>query len=844
MSNDGNDGQLSSVHRSIDHDFPVLALIALAYFIAHYISFMFPDAEKVLVVVWLAGGIGLAALLLSPRRLWPAILAALFAAGVSADLLFGRPLILSIGFMTSNVLESAACAWLIVRWCGDDVKFTRVKEVFALIAAATVVNAATSFIGAGTAALTATATFWHFWLSWWIADGLGILLITPLIVTWAKPFESLHGIRWIRMVEAVAFIVVWCTAAWLLFRVGPNHQSIHLYPYMLIALLSWPALRLGQRGIMTALFLLTVIVVSSTAVNTGPIIWGGQSLQERLLLAQVYLGFAAVTGMLLAASHTESISAGQSALEGQARLRSLGDNLPNGMIYQVVRELDGSKRFLYVSAASERLNGVSADEVLRDSSTLYRLIMDEDRLIIAAAEERSAKDLSVYDVEVPLRRTDGQVRWMRVCSTPRRLADGRILWDGIEMDITDRKLAEYALLQSEARFKSAFQNAAIGMALVSPEGKFLKVNAGVCSLLGYSEEELLTKTFQDLTYPDDLDSNLKYLRRLLAGEIETYKIEKRYFHKEGRIVWALLAVSLAKDVAGSPLYLISQLENITERKQAEEELKQYRAHLEEMVEARTAELSTANKKLMELDRLKSMFIASMSHELRTPLNSIIGFTGMTLQGLSGELNDEQKDNLNRAYFSAKHLLSLINDVIDISKIEAGRIEAYPESFTLREMVDEAITTIEPQLKYKGLTLEVDVSPDINLYTDRKRLMQCLINFLSNAAKFTESGTITVASRVTDAQVSVSVTDTGIGIAEKDMTRLCRPFERLDSRLRVKTAGTGLGLYLTRRLATEVLHGDISVKSIEGQGSTFTITIPVNIREAGNPLSEEKGGDRI
>ena len=186
--------------------------------------------------------------------------------------------------------------------------------------------------------------------------------------------------------------------------------------------------------------------------------------------------------------------------------------------------------------------------------------------------------------------------------------------------------------------------------------------------------------------------------------------------------------------------------DITERKQAEAELEKYRVHLEDLVNERTAELEQANIKLKELDTLKSMFIASMSHELRTPLNSIIGFTGMTLQGLSGELNDEQKDNLARVYQSAKHLLALITDVIDISKIEAGRIDSFPEVVSLKKIIDEAIVTVEPQLKEKRLTLAVDVPADMKLNTDRKRLLQCLINLLSNGVKFTEKGGITITAR--------------------------------------------------------------------------------------------------
>lgn len=264
------------------------------------------------------------------------------------------------------------------------------------------------------------------------------------------------------------------------------------------------------------------------------------------------------------------------------------------------------------------------------------------------------------------------------------------------------------------------------------------------------------------------------------------------------------------------------------RKQTEEQLQASQRNLITMVgnlNFKSEELAEANHKLQDLDRLKSMFIASMSHELRTPLNSIIGFTGMTLQGLSGELNDEQKDNLSRAYQSSKHLLSLITDVIDISKIEAGRIDTYLETFPLRTVVDEAIITIEPQLKEKHLTLDVEVPEELQLHTDRKRLLQCLINLLSNGVKFTEQGGIRLTATEQDGLMAIAVTDTGIGIAERDLPKLFEAFERLDTHLRVKVGGTGLGLYLTRKIATDLLGGEVSVQSKAGQGSTFTLKIP-------------------
>ncbi|MGH8479301.1 MAG: sensor histidine kinase, partial [Gammaproteobacteria bacterium] len=258
---------------------------------------------------------------------------------------------------------------------------------------------------------------------------------------------------------------------------------------------------------------------------------------------------------------------------------------------------------------------------------------------------------------------------------------------------------------------------------------------------------------------------------------------------------------------------------------AEEALQRAHDGLEALVRARTQELAEANERLQGLDRLKSMFIASMSHELRTPLNAILGFVGIVLQGLSGELNAKQEDHLGRAYGAAKHLLDLINDAIDMSKIEAGYVDVHIEDFSLRGLLEEAQTGLGRQGREKGLALEILPFEDLALRTDRKRVLQCILNLLSNAVKYTERGTVGVEVQRKGLEVEIEVRDTGVGIAPDAMVRLFQPFERIDSPLRIRNPGTGLGLYLTRKIATELLQGTVTAQSVPGQGSTFRLRLP-------------------
>lgn len=248
--------------------------------------------------------------------------------------------------------------------------------------------------------------------------------------------------------------------------------------------------------------------------------------------------------------------------------------------------------------------------------------------------------------------------------------------------------------------------------------------------------------------------------------------------------------------------------------------------LEQRVAERTSEFMEAKEHAEAADRTKSAFLATMSHELRTPLNSIIGFTGILLQKLGGPINEEQEKQLNMVRNSANHLLSLISDVLDISKIEAGQLTVASEPFSLNESIQKVVQTVRPLAEKKGLDLSVELTDDVEIVTgDIRRVEQILLNLLSNSVKFTEEGGISVCCVRAAEYYITTVHDTGIGINDDDIGKLFKPFHQIDTGLSRKYEGTGLGLSICKRLV-ELMGGSIHVESCQGKGSSFSFSLPI------------------
>jgi len=406
---------------------------------------------------------------------------------------------------------------------------------------------------------------------------------------------------------------------------------------------------------------------------------------------------------------------------------------------------------------------------------------------------------------------------------------------GIMTDITERKLAEEKIRQSEARYKLLLKS--ITDYIYSVEIKngvhvSTRHHPGCLTVTGYTPEEFIAdkRLWIDMVFFYDQPLVEHYADLLMRGE-EIPPLEHRIMNKNGTVKWIRNTYVLKRNPAGEVTGYDGLISDITERKKAEEELRRYRDHLEVLVKERTAELEAEKERAESADRLKSAFLATMSHELRTPLNSIIGFTGILLQEKPGPLNTEQKKQLGMAQNSARHLLSLINDVLDISKIEAGQLKVHIEEFSLTEVIEKVAELTAPIALKKNLGLTTQTDAGVGLIrSDRLRVQQILINIVNNALKFTESGSVRIHAENDGNMIKISVSDTGIGIEPEKIEMLFKPFMQIDTGLTRKHEGTGLGLSICKKLLV-LLDGSITVQSEFGKGSTFTIHLPVERAEA-------------
>ncbi|MBS1139224.1 MAG: sensor hybrid histidine kinase [Proteobacteria bacterium] len=408
--------------------------------------------------------------------------------------------------------------------------------------------------------------------------------------------------------------------------------------------------------------------------------------------------------------------------------------------------------------------------------------------------------------------------------------------------------------ERERMLRTIFDTSDGAIFLVDPAGKIVLANERMSAMWGLPLDALIGSEYVSLIHPEERNVGREKMLKLMASEIPFVRLEREYVKRDGTIFWGFLCGRRLLDEQGNFVGLVGLITDIDEPKRNARELENYRQHLEELVRDRTAQLEGAKDAAESANRAKSAFLANMSHEIRTPMNAIIGFAHLLRRD---GVTPKQADRLDKIMGSAEHLLAIINDVLDISKIESGKLVLESKPFRVVDVVERLVGLCAERAQSKGLAFRTMVGalPPV-LVGDCTRLSQALLNYVGNAIKFTEAGTITLRAVVLEEDarallVRFEVQDSGIGIADDVLSKLFRPFEQADNSTTRKYGGTGLGLAITQRLA-ELMGGQAGVISELGAGSTFWLTARFGKIDAAAPgalagLSgkvEAEGGSRL
>ena len=615
--------------------------------------------------------------------------------------------------------------------------------------------------------------------------------------------------------------------------------------------------------------------------------------------------------------------------EEQLNLRTRAiDAASNGFI--IVDAQVEDMPIVYANQGFWKLTGFKPDEIVgRNCRFLQGPQTDQAELQKIRDAIKNKTECSVTLLNY---RRDGSQFYNSLIITPIRDSQDTVThFIGVQNDATDIVEARRTLEASEVEYRSTFENAAIGIAHIGMEGEWLRINEKLCEIVGYAPEDLKTKTFQEITHPDDVDKDLTLFAQMKRGDIPGYSIEKRYIHKDGHHVWINLTTSLRYDPDGKPDCCISLIEDISDRIETEQKLSASRAIITEVIQQsqdpfvsfdETGKIQVANAAARELtaspgdlvgcsfedlfakepetpllgtmDRVrksqrgelteffsrylnrwfdarvfpveggaavymtdvtgrketeaylerariaaeeasqaKSKFLTNMSHEIRSPMTAILGFADIALRDLR-EGKEVDPENLETVIRNGRFLLRIINDILDLSKVESGKLEARKSRFKLLPMLTDIKELMRHRTKNSGVSLSFEFESSVpeRLHSDRSRVEQILVNLIGNALKFTPEGTVrVVVDEVSGGHIRFRVIDTGIGISEDNIDKLFQTFTQVHDRKMVGVEGTGLGLVISKRLA-KLLGGEILVESIEGKGTCFTFCCRSAIRQLG------------
>jgi len=499
--------------------------------------------------------------------------------------------------------------------------------------------------------------------------------------------------------------------------------------------------------------------------------------------------------------------------------RLLGELLESAP--DAILELDHTGRIVLLNRMAEQLFGYTRDELL--GQKVEALVPEAVR----SAHQRHRSQYISQPVTRPMgsglkleaRRKDGSHFPVEISLSPVKSSAGSRV-TAIIRDVTERKKLEESQREVEQRFRLMIEGVKdYAIFTLDPEGRVVSWNAGAQKIKQYTAEEIIGQHFSVFYPPEDRDvkpgEKLEIVRDTGRFEEQGWRVRK-----DGSAFWANVVITAVRDSAGNIAGFAKVTRDLTDLKQAEDQLRAVQQKYVRELEFAQSEAERANQ-------LKTEFLANMSHELRSPLHTVIGFAELLAEETEGALSEKQKRFINHIHNDSIHLLDLINDLLDLSKIEAGRLELRQEAFRVDAILEEALSSVRPLALTKSLEIRADFSIPATVFADRLRFKQILYNLLTNATKFTpDGGKISVEAAPRDGFAEISVSDTGIGIPEDQHQAVFDKFYQVRTAINGGPKGTGLGLAITKRLV-EQHGGRIWLESEPGNGSRFTFTIPLD-----------------
>jgi PAS domain S-box-containing protein len=500
--------------------------------------------------------------------------------------------------------------------------------------------------------------------------------------------------------------------------------------------------------------------------------------------------------------------------QSEERYRSLVEQSPDG----IVVHCDGLLQ--YVNPAAVRLLRAHTSGELIGQRAINFVHPEQRAMAFERIQQMMSSGEPAPLADEKFLRLDGSVVDVEVAAIPTQY-DGKPAVQVIFREITRRKQAEISLMQSEQRFRRTFDEAPVGALLVSPRMEFLRVNRAFCQWLGYSESELLQKNMVLITHPDDVLSSKQNIQALLEGHIEQFEMEKRYLCKDGQVVWGRVSVVLLRDEVGNPLYFLPMIQDISQAKRSELEIRQLNADLEQRVRERTKQFEAANKDLELANRELESFTYSVSHDLRAPLRGIDGYSQILLDGYRDVLDDDGLHYLTRLRESAQWTTRLVNDLLGLSRF--SRVHITLSQVNLSELAQAIIGELRESQPERDV--QVSIAPDLQVHGDANLLRVVLDNLLRNAWKFTSkrpAACIEFGCCETNNETTYFIRDNGAGFDMRYAEKLFTVFQRLHTEAEFE--GTGIGLTIVQR----IIHrhgGRVWAEGTLDQGATFYFTLP-------------------